>query len=44
MVLQIAQAILSKGNKVEGIITHDLKQFYKTIEVKIEWYWHKTDK
>lgn len=37
----ITKAILSKKNKVGGIILHDLENCYKTIVIQIVQYWHK---
>lgn len=30
-----------KKSKAEGIITLELKLYYKTILIKTRWYWHK---
>lgn len=41
---QVAKTILRKKDKVRGLILTDFNTYYKTIVVKIAWYWYtKTD-
>lgn len=39
----IAKTILSKNNTARGIIIANFKIYYRSIVIKIKWYWHKTD-
>ena len=40
---QIDKAILRKKNKAECITLLDLNLYYKTIVIKIVWYWQKAN-
>jgi hypothetical protein len=37
----IAKAILSKKSNAKGDTITDFKLFYRTITIKMGWYWHK---
>jgi hypothetical protein len=39
--LQIGKTILSKKSNARGITISDLKLYYRTIAIKITWYWQQ---